>query len=167
SGTKGGHPEDKFITENFIMKEKNKKTRHWTVECKYCSVLLIHRDGHCPKHFASPNECHNVPKDVQTDANNILMERGGGVNIAVSDSEDDAEVTAHPKKKQKVAAGKAIITTGMGSFVDRALTKGEQDSANTQLLRWFIHGNIPFNQADSHFFRKWVGNICPSYSPAS
>ncbi|KAF8989580.1 hypothetical protein BDQ17DRAFT_1434373 [Cyathus striatus] len=70
------------------------------------------------------------------------------------------EASGHVQKKHKDGSEKAVIVNqGIESFVDRALTKKEQDQANTRLLKWFIHGNIPFSQADSPIFRKWIEGI--------
>ncbi|KAF8991290.1 hypothetical protein BDQ17DRAFT_1213948, partial [Cyathus striatus] len=100
------------------------------------------------------------------DAGTYLIARGGGAQIDISDSEKEvsgATVTAEAgssQKKRKNISGKAVVVNhGMESYVDRALTKKEQDKADTQLLKWFVHGNIPFSQADNPFFTKWVESI--------
>ncbi|KAF8986548.1 hypothetical protein BDQ17DRAFT_1335553 [Cyathus striatus] len=75
-------------------------------------------------------------------ANLQLIDCGGGAIVEISDDDVDGEgsssavrmTSGPPKKKQKTAPGKAVVITGMGNFIDRALTAEEQVVANTCLL---------------------------------
>ncbi|KAF8998145.1 hypothetical protein BDQ17DRAFT_1428635 [Cyathus striatus] len=101
--------------------------------------------------------------DIWKAANLRMADSGGGSTITVSDSEkedvDENNATSSEKKHKDNNGKVVIIRKGMDSFVDRALTKQEQDKANTHLIKWFIHRNIPFSQADNPFFKKWMAMI--------
>ncbi|KAF8991924.1 hypothetical protein BDQ17DRAFT_1432725 [Cyathus striatus] len=140
AGNKGGRPEDSAIYAHFVKKEHNERTKQWTVTCNYCSKDIIHHDNQCLIHLA--RECKRIGYEEWQAANLQLIDHGRGAIVEISDDEVDGEGSSStvrmtsglPKKKQKTAPGKAVVVTGMGSFVDRALTTEEQVVAKTELF---------------------------------
>ncbi|KAF8150994.1 hypothetical protein B0H34DRAFT_678709 [Crassisporium funariophilum] len=98
------------------------------------------------------------------------MEKGGiGIPNPGSDAEEIIEIplTSSPaSKKAKSSEGSVVETKqSLDAYLDRGMTKDEQDKANIRMLRFFIHGNISFNATHNYFFLKWVHTLQPLYLP--
>ncbi|KAF8162668.1 hypothetical protein B0H34DRAFT_624996, partial [Crassisporium funariophilum] len=143
--------------------------------CNSClAPLIVHQDSCCITHLAKTDNdgCTNAPADVKFEAQRRLIEKGGiEIPNPGSDAEEIIEIpsTNGPaSKKAKSSQGSMVETKqSLDAYLDRAMTKDEQDKANIRMLRFFIHGNISFNAARNSFFLKWVHTLQPSYDPAS
>ncbi|KAF9521621.1 hypothetical protein CPB83DRAFT_743688, partial [Crepidotus variabilis] len=176
----GRHPEP-FIFEHFTkVGAMNSSTKKWNVRCNYCppnALLILHRDNRCLNHLT--DKCANVPKVVKEAAQLKVMQKGG-LEIVIPGSDDEIEsvpdsdagsTSTQASKRTKfsksaspsVGAGKRTLET----FLERSLTKEEENRSNVHMLRFFIHGNIPFAASSNPFLIKWVQSLRPSYTPAS
>ncbi|KAJ7059921.1 ribonuclease H-like domain-containing protein [Mycena amicta] len=105
--------------------------------------------------------------------NVLLSSKHSGTKRAAPEEDDDEPSTAnaapathneattsHPTKKIKTQ-------TNLDGVVDRPMMKAQQDAANRKLLRYFVHSNTGFLQANSIFLADFTNEICPSFQIAS
>ncbi|KAF8973344.1 hypothetical protein BDZ97DRAFT_1614566, partial [Flammula alnicola] len=175
SKNKGGHPVDEFIHEHFTPVGEKTASKRWNMQCNYCPAdtakLIVHRDSRCLQHLGKTGEgfCLHAPMEVREEARRRLMVKGG---IEIPEPDSDVEIIsgeiATTSKKAKVSDGGAVTTKrGVDAFMEWAMIDGEKDQANVLMLRFFIHGNIPFSAAENYFCLKWIHGLQPSYTPAT
>ncbi|RDB15798.1 hypothetical protein Hypma_003642 [Hypsizygus marmoreus] len=176
NSSKGGRTPDSFISEHFSKDGSiNPKTKRWKMKCRYCPETadpIEHRDSRCLKHISNPKTCPTVPAVFRKEAHLLMMQKGGihAIEIDDSDNEQDDDVNADGQipagKKAKGTAGQAVERKRpLDAFTDRAMTADELNKANVRLLRFLVHGNIPFSASENHFFLKWLEFIRPTYKP--
>ena len=59
------------------------------------------------------------------------------------------------------------MQSNLDGVVDCPMTKAQEDSANRKLLRYFIHSNTAFIQANSIFLGNFTNELRPSFHVAS
>ncbi|KAJ7194561.1 hypothetical protein GGX14DRAFT_317031, partial [Mycena pura] len=140
--------------------------------CSYCSNELEHRDHRLAKHIASTTKCKQAPAAAWTAAHVLMAGKKGGTKRPAEDADAGIAPSAEsssvvrdpdaplPKKKGKTQSN-------LDGVVDRPMTKTQEDSANRKLLRYLIHSNTAFVQADSIFLGDFTNELRPSFQIAS
>ncbi|KAJ7050199.1 hypothetical protein C8F01DRAFT_948938, partial [Mycena amicta] len=144
--------------------------------CNYCDAQIEHRENRLASHLAEVAKCSKTPAAARTGAHILMAAKKSGKRSA-PDSDDESpagDVTTGttvvressssqpPTKKRKEA--KQMSLDGV---VDRPMTTAQSDSANRKLLRYFIHSNTAFVNADNIFLSDFTNEIRPSFEIAS
>ncbi|KAF8122147.1 hypothetical protein EV363DRAFT_1148590, partial [Boletus edulis] len=149
--------------------------------CKYCGpdgpgTRIENRDNKPLKHLIDPIKCPLAPQSARNAARTYLASKAseplpdpiGGSMASVPETvslEDDPDATnvvvQHPSKVLKRPSGTLL------GYVDPALTAGQQERANVKLFRFIVHANIPLSAIENWFFRNFLDEIRPSYTPPS
>ncbi|KAF8158576.1 hypothetical protein B0H34DRAFT_656142, partial [Crassisporium funariophilum] len=150
------------------------------MQCKYCTAPpIVHRDSRCLSHLGKEGECPNAPANVKIEARCMLMKKGG-MEIAEPDSDGEtmslvnAEYMAGSStnpvaKKAKVTelGDGASSKRTLDAYLDCTMTLDEENKSNVCLLRFLVHGNIPFSASENPYMLKWVCGFRPSHTPAT
>ncbi|KAF8154041.1 hypothetical protein B0H34DRAFT_676906 [Crassisporium funariophilum] len=152
---KGGHPVDEFVFKHFTAVGEKTKAKQWNMRWKYCAMnskIIVHCDSRCLQHLAETGDgaCSHAPKEVREEAQRRFMVKGG-IEIPEPPSDHGGD------NDTEIIVGEAR-TSNDGA---------EKNIANVCMLRFFIHGNIPFAAAENHFGLKWIHSLRPSYTPAT
>ncbi|KAJ7605723.1 hypothetical protein FB45DRAFT_698498, partial [Roridomyces roridus] len=126
--------------------------------CNHCQEELEHRDHRLANHIASVAKCQPAPAVARTAAHVLMTSKKRGAE----DASEEGSSTAPPRKKAKLGKQKDL-----DGFVDRPMTRMQENTANRKLLRYFIHSNTPFVQANSVFLEDFTQEIRPSFKIAS
>lgn len=171
-----GRKVDPFYDAHFtVVAAKDDKSKRRIYSCNYCDANLEHRDNRLASHLAGAEKCKKAPATARTGAHILMAAKKSGKRAAPdSESDESPEMGADavatviraepssskpPKKKQKQSS--------LDSVVDRPMNTAQTDSANRKLLRYFIHSNTAFVNADNIFLADFTNEIRPSFNIAS
>ncbi|KAF9234431.1 ribonuclease H-like domain-containing protein [Melanogaster broomeanus] len=168
-----GRPVPAVITANFTRLDKvDNKSNCYFWKCNLCGdtegstgTKIQGRENNLPKHLTE--YCTAAPPDVRREARNFIASKTRSAvmvpdSTSSSASQDPSTMTMAaivPMGKQKKQS--------LDGYIDYPLTKEQSNIANSQLLQFFIHANIPFLAADDPFFHIFLNTIRPSYNAPS
>ncbi|KAG1787733.1 uncharacterized protein HD556DRAFT_1448416 [Suillus plorans] len=162
----GGRPLASLINNNFERLEQVPNSSHrYYWKCRHCGdtdnssgARIQGHDNNLPNHLIK--HCTNAVALLRQAARQFIMEKTGAptdsnailTSLAASGS---STIAAIPIKKHKAS--------NLDGYIDRPLSKEQNNLANAKLLRFFIHANIPFHVGDDVFFHEFINVIRPSY----
>ncbi|KAJ7049772.1 hypothetical protein C8F01DRAFT_937237, partial [Mycena amicta] len=141
--------------------------------CSYCEQELEHRDNRLANHISSSTKCPTAPAAARTAAHVLLSSKHSGTKRAAPEEDDDEPTVAntapatHNEATTSRPTKKIKTQTNLDGVVDRPMTKAQQDAANRKLLRYFVHSNTAFLQANSIFLADFTNELRPSFQIAS
>ncbi|KAF9241820.1 ribonuclease H-like domain-containing protein [Melanogaster broomeanus] len=160
----GGRPVASFVDANFTRCDKvlNKSGRYYW-KCNFCGnedgskgASIQGRDNSLPKHII---DCAAAPSEIRQEARTFIM---GKTRLLTQSS-----VTTDVTTSEAIAPIRKRKKETLDGFVDYPLTKEQTEEANSRLLQWFIHANIPFLAVNDDFFHYFLNAIRPSYESPS
>ncbi|KAJ7069349.1 hypothetical protein C8F01DRAFT_967533, partial [Mycena amicta] len=146
--------------------------------CNHCDQQIEHRENRLASHLVEPKKCKKAPAAARTGAHILMAAKKSGKRSAPdSDSDEEspatdantgATVVREPSGSQPpVKKRKQEKQISLDGIVDRPMTTAQSDSANRKLLRYFIHSNTAFVNADNIFLADFANEIRPSFKIAS
>ncbi|KAF7296811.1 DUF659 domain-containing protein [Mycena indigotica] len=169
------HP---FLTSHFTLlgkKDNNSKRKEYA--CNHCETILEHRENRAFKHFTTGLCTGSPPPEVATEAYVAMAQkttgkgsrkRGCPEDDGDEDQETDVNVVRNsdqpPAKKAKVTLTKGSNLLG---YVDTPMSATQENAAGRKLLRYFIHSNTAFLNADNIFLADFTNELRPSYKVPS
>ncbi|KAJ7205999.1 hypothetical protein GGX14DRAFT_315436, partial [Mycena pura] len=138
--------------------------------CVYCNAQIEHRDHRLANHIASHTKCKDAPTAARTAAHMLMADKKNGKKRAADEEDEPApseDSVVHEPSSQPPAKKKKATQSNLDGVVDRPMMVAQQDAANQKLLKYFIHSNTPFANADNMFLSDFTNEIRPSFNVAS
>ncbi|KAF8645091.1 hypothetical protein AX14_009283 [Amanita brunnescens Koide BX004] len=179
-------PVHELITLNFTRLEKvqNKSNRYFW-KCNHCGdadgsrgAQIQGRDNNLANHL---KECLKAPQEARKDArvflSNKVQTEGSGPSDVLPSMNSSGTSSSSQAVTESGRSGNLAVTAVSGvkkrksnsliGYVDVAMTKEQAARANSKLIRFFIHANIPFSVAGDEYFHEFLNEIRPSYEAPS
>nr|GAT52819.1 predicted protein [Mycena chlorophos] len=162
-----GRKLDPFYTNNFTrLKDVHNKSKRNMFKCNHCGTELEHRENRLAQHTTDATKCEKAPPAARTAAHTLMLQKATTKRTAGDSSDEDEgaeDEDEQPQKKKQKKQKQAVLD----GFVDHPMTKDQAKAANVKLLRYLIHSNSAFLNAENLFLAEFVNELRPSFKISS